>query len=54
MAQLQQALNKNGAALKVDGIFGPQTRSALRRFQHNNNLRITGKADAPTRAKLGL
>lgn len=54
VTNLQTALNKNGANVKVDGMMGPQTRSALRRYQQSNSLKATGSADSATRAKLGV
>jgi N-acetylmuramoyl-L-alanine amidase len=36
----------------IDGVLGPRTRQALRRFQAANNLSITGKADGETLDKL--
>jgi peptidoglycan hydrolase-like protein with peptidoglycan-binding domain len=43
-------------ALRVhaDGIMGPQTRRAVRRFQRANRLRVTGRVDAATIDALGL
>ena len=38
----------------VDGIFGPKTASALKRWQFMNDLEPTGVADQMTRAKMGL
>ena len=35
---LQLALNRAGAQLEIDGIFGAATASALRSFQRRNNL----------------
>jgi peptidoglycan hydrolase-like protein with peptidoglycan-binding domain len=52
--ELQQALNRNGAAIEVDGIMGPDTRAALRRYQSANGLPANGQYDAATRAKLGI
>ena len=37
---------------KVDGITGLQTRSAIKTFQHKNDLPVTGTADDQTRLKL--
>jgi hypothetical protein len=36
----------------VDGDFGPKTRSAVRRFQRENDLRVTGQVDERTWDKL--
>jgi peptidoglycan hydrolase-like protein with peptidoglycan-binding domain len=51
---LQTALNKNGAQLKVDGMMGPGTRAALKKYQAANGLKATGREDAATKAKLGV
>ena len=52
----QQALREAGYYRKanVDGIIGIHTINALRSFQNDNGLRITGKLDNPTRMQLGL
>lgn len=49
---LQEALNKHGATLKVDGMMGPATRAALKKFQADNGLKATGRADKATMTKL--
>jgi peptidoglycan hydrolase-like protein with peptidoglycan-binding domain len=51
---VQEALNKAGAQLKVDGKVGKMTRKALKKFQKRNDLPVTGKPDAGTLAKLGI
>ena len=51
---LQEALNKNGAKLAVDGLMGKMTRAALRTYQKANGLKVTGVADKATKAKLGV
>jgi|SRR5678816_436431 len=51
---VQTALNKNGAALKVDGKMGKGTRAALKSYQKSNGLPETGRADNATKAKLGV
>jgi peptidoglycan hydrolase-like protein with peptidoglycan-binding domain len=51
---IQSALNKHGYHVKADGKMGPQTESALMKFQQANGLSVTGKPDAPTAAKLGV
>ena len=51
--QVQQKLNAIGYhAGTVDGVLGPQTESALRRFQRARNLDATGHIDAKTLAAL--
>lgn len=37
-----------------DGTLGPQTREALRRYQHTKGLPATGELDAPTLDALGV
>lgn len=38
----------------VDGVLGPQTRSALREYQKAESLPETGRLDSQTAAKLGV
>jgi cell wall-associated NlpC family hydrolase len=40
--------------LKADGVWGPATTRALKRFQRRNGLTATGKLDVQTQQKLGL
>ncbi|MEJ2060482.1 MAG: peptidoglycan-binding domain-containing protein [Gammaproteobacteria bacterium] len=51
---LQEALNAHGAKLKADGMWGKNTRAALKAYQKKNGLKVTGHADKATRAKLGM
>ena len=51
---LQEALNKSGAKLKVDGMMGGKTKAALRKYQKANGLKASGMVDNPTKMKLGL
>ena len=56
---IQESLNKIlGLRLKVDGIMGPQTKSAIRGFQQKNGLAADGvvgqKTEAALRTALGL
>lgn len=53
-AQIQMALNRHGANLEVDGVTGPNTRNALRRFQREHGLVTDGVAGPKTLAALGL
>ena len=50
--QVQEALNKQGSKLKVDGIIGPKTRGALKKYQKKNGFKVTGKMDKATLARL--
>lgn len=51
---VQEALSKEGYKLKVDGLMGKQTRSALKSYQKKNGLKATGKTDEATLAKLNV
>lgn len=54
---LQKALNERlepSPELNIDGDFGPQTESAVREFQSENDLEETGVVDQATREKLEL
>jgi hypothetical protein len=54
MAALQVALRMHGTyAGSIDGIFGPQTRRAVRRFQRHRRLAVDGVAGRRTLAALG-
>lgn len=51
----QQALNDRGYdAGAVDGVFGPQTETAIRSFQQTQGLPQTGTLDSATLAALGV
>jgi peptidoglycan hydrolase-like protein with peptidoglycan-binding domain len=51
----QQHLRSRGyQAGTADGIMGPQTISALRRYQSANGLTVTGEVDADTLDSLGI
>jgi peptidoglycan hydrolase-like protein with peptidoglycan-binding domain len=50
-AALQQRKYYHG---RVDGIFGPATEAAIRAYQLDRSLRVTGKIDATLLSDLGL
>jgi peptidoglycan DL-endopeptidase CwlO len=50
----QDALNKEGANLKVDGRYGPKTRAAIKSYQQAHGLKATGHLDKSTRDALKL
>ena len=50
---LQQLLNSLGFPCGVDGGFGPNTRSAVERFQEAHGLRVDGKVGPDTWRALG-
>jgi peptidoglycan hydrolase-like protein with peptidoglycan-binding domain len=55
IARIQQALNKQGFdAGNVDGIWGPETRAALRNFQERQSLQASGALDQQTLDALGV
>lgn len=60
VTQLQNALNNKiywaptDKKLVADGQFGPLTESAVKLYQAQNNLPITGIADTITLNKLGI
>lgn len=52
VTQLQDLLAKTGSSLKIDGIFGPGTRSAVRAFQSKYGLDVDGIVGPKTWSKL--
>ena len=51
---LQEALNRQGVSVKVDGVMGPATREAIKTFQGQHHLPVSGEPDEATLAKLGV
>ena len=51
---VQKALMGAGYALKEDGFMGKKTKMALKKFQKENGLKVTGKTDPATLEKLGI
>jgi surface antigen len=51
---LQEALDKAGLAVAVDGVFGRDTRDALIAYQTKSGLARDGVAGSRTRSSLGL
>lgn len=51
---LQEALNKQGIAVKVDGVLGEGTREAIKKYQSQHHLPVTGEPDKATLDKLGV
>jgi peptidoglycan hydrolase-like protein with peptidoglycan-binding domain len=51
---LQEELNKQGIAVKTDGVLGDDTRAAIRQYQSQHHLPVTGEPDKATLDKLGI
>lgn len=51
---LQQALSGNDKSIRVDGVFGAKTESAVTRFQKKAGLTADGIVGPATRAALGI
>lgn len=49
---LQELLNKNGYSCDADGIFGPKTEAAVRKFQKDMDLDVDGIAGQQTKTAL--
>ncbi|MEW5741635.1 MAG: D-alanyl-D-alanine carboxypeptidase family protein [Myxococcota bacterium] len=54
VALLQKKLNERGARLAVDGIFGPKTLAAVKRFQQQRGLAVDGIVGPKTWGALGV
>ncbi|MAF77174.1 MAG: hypothetical protein CME60_03370 [Halobacteriovoraceae bacterium] len=53
--RVQQALQAEGYAItSVDGIMGPQTKSALKKFQADNGLEESGRLNEKTISAMDL
>ena len=53
--QAQKALKARGYSPGIpDGLWGKSTESAIKHFQVDNDLPVTGKLDEQTKAKLGI
>ena len=51
---LQEALNKQGIAVKTDGVLDAATREAVKKYQAQHHLPVTGEPDKATLDKLGV
>ncbi|HLA20980.1 MAG TPA: peptidoglycan-binding domain-containing protein [Pseudolabrys sp.] len=51
---LQEALIKQGIAVKADGVLSDETRNAIRKYQSQHHLPVTGEPDKATLDKLGV
>jgi len=52
VVQLQSFLSEAGSSVKIDGIFGFGTRSAVRAFQKRHGITPTGIVEPKTWSKL--
>jgi hypothetical protein len=51
---LQEALNKQGISVTVDGVLNDATREAIHKYQSQHHLPVTGELDKATLTKLGV
>ena len=51
---LQEALNKQGIVVQVNGVLNDETRAAIRKYQSQHHLPVTGEPDKATLDKLGV
>lgn len=54
ISALQEALNKQGITVKVDGVLNEDTRAAIKKYQTQHHLPVTGEPDKATFDKLGV
>lgn len=55
LTQVQERLRQVGAySGRADGVWGPDSQSALERFQQSRGLQVTGQLNQATAATLGL
>lgn len=54
VSRIQTALQEAGFEIAVDGILGPNTENALRRFQEREGLDPSGRPTARTLRRLGI
>ena len=55
VGEVQSALSREGYySGAVDGTLGPETRNALRRYQRDRGLAVTGRVDRATMNALGV
>lgn len=52
--QVQRSLNREGYSLSVDGILGPETQAAIRSFQSDNDLDVSGRLNNETLSELDV
>lgn len=51
----QEQLKKDGDYTgNIDGVYGPETRAAIEKYQQAENLKVNGHLDNQTCSKLGI
>ena len=51
---LQEALNKQGITVNVDGVLNDDTRAGIKKYQSQHHVPVTGEPDKATLDKLGV
>ena len=51
---LQEALSEQGLSVTTDGVLNEETRAAIRKYQSQHHLPVTGEPDQATLDKLGV
>ena len=51
---LQEALNKQGISVKTNGVLDDDTKAAIKKYQSQHHLPVTGEPDKATLDKLGV
>ena len=51
---LQEALSEQGMTVTADGVLDEETRAAIRKYQSQHHLPVTGEPDQATLDKLGV
>lgn len=51
---IQQELQSVDSNLEVDGVWGDETVDALKEYQRNHGLEVTGRPDQQTLSRLGI
>jgi len=54
ITQVQRFLAGDGQKVKIDGVWGPATEAALKNYQKQDRLTVTGQLDHATRAQMNL
>lgn len=50
----QAELQARGYKVRIDGVYGPQTRAAVKKFQRAKRLRVDGQLGPQTLGALGI